>query len=632
MTVKSISIPERAYRSGIIERADASADDRTVELSFSSEEPYARWWGVEILGHKKGEIDLSFIGSGRAPFLVDHNRSVDDQIGVIEKVWLDSGKGRARVRFGKSARAAEFLERVRDGELSNISVGYEIRKLRLDSEEDGIETYRVTEWKPHEISLVTVPADTSVGIGRAADEKLKQLPLHIKDMVMDPENETTTTPAANAASATRNATPPSRDDVLREERDRVSEIQAIGEKHNMADKAREAIKGGMGVAAFRGLVLDALGDTAPERMAAASAVGLTEKEAKTFSFLRAIRAMANPTDRRAQEAARFEFEVGEAAAKKLGREARGVMVPNDVLVVPQARTILSYGAPATAGRLVQTELASGSFIDVLRNAMMVRTLGATILNDLVGDLDIPRKSSASTATWVNTETSDASETNPQFDLVSFRLKTIAGYTVATRKMMAQSSIDIETMVRDDLAQGIALGVDLAALHGNGANGSPVGISNTAGIGAVAGGTNGAAPGWSHVIGLETAVSVANADISSMAYLTNAKVRGKLKQTEKAASTAQFVWPENNQMNGYRTEVSNQVSSTLTKGTSNGVCSGIFFGNWADLAIAFWSGVDILVDPYTAGLSGGVRVIAHQDCDVELRRPQSFAAMLDALPN
>jgi len=623
---KSISLPERIYRSGTIERADAGEDDRTVELSFSSEEPYPRWWGVEVLGHKKSEVDMSFIDSGRAPFLVDHSRTVDDQVGVIEKAWLESGRGRARVRFGKSARAAEFLARVRDGELSNISVGYEIRKLRLESEEDGVETYRATDWMPHEISLVTVPADVTVGIGRSADDKLKQLTLEeVKTMSTEDEKKpapATTAPAQRTAEVNR-------DDVLREERERVSEIQAIGEKHNMADKAREAIKAGSTVAAFRGVVLDALGDAGPEKMAAAAQIGLTKKEAQTFSFMRIIRAMANPTDRRAQEAAKFEFEVGEAAAKKVGREARGVMVPNDVLVVPQVRTTLTYGTAATAGNLVAKELASASFIDVLRNAMMTRALGATIFNDLVGDLDIPRKNAASSATWISSEGGDATESNFTTDLVSFRLKTIAAYTVATRKMMAQSSIDIETMVRDDLAQGIALGVDLAALHGTGASGQPTGIAATAGIGSVVGGTNGLAPTWAHVVNLETEVAVDNAAIGSLAYLTNAKVRGKLKQTEKASSTAQYVWGDDG-LNGYKTEVSNQVSSGLTKGTSNGVCSAIFFGNWADLAIGFWSGVDILVDPITLGLSGGVRVIAHQDCDVQLRRPQSFAAMLDAL--
>ncbi len=193
---------------------------------------------------------------------------------------------------------------------------------------------------------------------------------------------------------------------LREERERIAEIQAIGEKHNMGDKAREAIKSGMTTAMFRGVVLDALGDMASEKMAAAGKVGLTEKEAKSFSFMRAIRAMSNPADRGAQEAARFEFEVSDAAMKTLGRSAKGVLVPNDVLLlrsperararhaIREERAALAYGTASAAGNLVAKELDAGSFIDILRNAMMVQNLGATVLNDLVGDLDIPRKSAA----------------------------------------------------------------------------------------------------------------------------------------------------------------------------------------------------------------------------------------------
>ena len=622
---QTIEAPRMAFRLAEIERmAPSGEDDRTIDLSFSSEEPHRRWWGVEVLGHKKGEVDMGFVGSGRAPFLVDHDRSVDSQIGVVEKAWVEGGRGRARVRLGKSARAEEFLARIRDGELGNISVGYEITRLRLESEAAGVETYRVTAWKPHEISLVTVPADESVGVGRAA-ENLQTFEIErIKTMTAP-----VTTPAA-PVPAPAPTVEINKDQILADERTRIAEINAVGAKFNMRDKAEQAIRSGMSVSAFNGAVLESLGSDAETKMRAAAAIGLSEKEVKRYSFMKVVRALANPTDRRAQEAAKFELEAHDAAQKAYGREARGVLVPNDVLVAPQVRATLTYGTAATAGNLVETKLDAASFIDVLRNSMTVKALGARILGDLVGDLDIPRKSAATAAAWVAAEGNDAAESNFTIDLVSFRQKTIAAYTAVTRKMMSQSSLDVENLVRDDIAMAIALGIDLASLHGSGSSGQPTGIASTSGIGSIAGGTNGLAPAWSHVVGLETEVSVDNADIGALAYLTNAKVRGKLKQTEKASSTGQFIWPENNQMNGYRSEVSNQVSSALTKGTSSGVCSAIFFGNWSDLMIAFWSGVDILVDPYTAGLSGGVRVIAHQDCDVQVRHPQSFAAMLDAL--
>jgi HK97 family phage major capsid protein len=156
---------------------------------------------------------------------------------------------------------------------------------------------------------------------------------------------------------------------------------------------------------------------------------------------------------------------------------------------------------------------------------------------------------------------------------------------------------------------------------------------------VAGGTNGAAPTWAHIVALETEVAQDNAGVGALAYMTNTKVRGKLKTTEKASGTGLFVWqdPANvapgmpgAPLNGYQAFVTNQVSSTLTKGTSSGVCSAIFFGNWAELFIGMWADLEILVDPYTSGTAGIVRLIALMNADLAVRHPESFACMKDAL--
>jgi hypothetical protein len=147
---------------------------------------------------------------------------------------------------------------------------------------------------------------------------------------------------------------------------------------------------------------------------------------------------------------------------------------------------------------------------------------------------------------------------------------------------------------------------------------------------VAGGANGAAPTWANIVALETAVASNNADLGTLGYLTNAKVRGRLKVTEKAARTAQFIWNDNNTLNGYRANVSNQVRSNLTKGTAVGTCSALFYGNWADLLMGLWGGLDIIVDPYSNSTSGTMRVVVFQSVDFAVRNVASFAAMLDAL--
>ena len=122
----------------------------------------------------------------------------------------------------------------------------------------------------------------------------------------------------------------------------------------------------------------------------------------------------------------------------------------------------------------------------------------------------------------------------------------------------------------------------------------------------------------------------NAPAGSLGYLTNTRVRGKLKRTQKFNGTnGEALW-RGGELNDTRAQVSNQVPSTLTKGSSAGVCSALIYGNWSDLLLALWGGLDITLDPYTGGTAGTRRVIALQDVDVNVRYPVSFSAMQDAL--
>jgi hypothetical protein len=135
-----------------------------------------------------------------------------------------------------------------------------------------------------------------------------------------------------------------------------------------------------------------------------------------------------------------------------------------------------------------------------------------------------------------------------------------------------------------------------------------------------------------MIDLETAIASANADVGSMAYLTNAKVRGKLKSTQKFASTnGAPVWDLGaNPINGYNAAITNGVPSNLVKGASGAVCSAILFGNFSDLIIGMWGSLDMMVDPYTGSSAGTVRVVTLQDVDVAIRNVESFSTIVDAL--
>ena len=138
------------------------ADTDTIELSFSSETPVARQYGDEVLSHAAGAVDLSRLNDS-APLLFNHNP--DQLLGVVDSARVVRGKGRATVRWGTSPEAAAKRQDVAIGVPRNVSVGYQINEM--DQDEDG--NYVARNWTPVEISLVSVPSDPTVGIGRSLE-------------------------------------------------------------------------------------------------------------------------------------------------------------------------------------------------------------------------------------------------------------------------------------------------------------------------------------------------------------------------------------------------------------------------------------------------------------------------------
>jgi HK97 family phage major capsid protein len=265
---------------------------------------------------------------------------------------------------------------------------------------------------------------------------------------------------------------------------------------------------------------------------------------------------------------------------------------------------------------------------MLRNKMKVKQLGATVLSGLVGDLAIPKQTGGATLYWVG-EGESITESTPTFGQIALTPKTADAYIDISRKTLVQSSLDIENLIRNDLQLTMALGLDLTALHGTGLDHQPRGIENVPGINTVAMGTNGGDPTWAKIVQFETEVATDNADAGDLAFLTNAKVCGHCKTIEKATGTAKFLWADDNTMNGYRTEVSNQVKATYSKGThTDEDLSAIFFGNWRMQVIGQWGGLDILTDPYTLSTQGAIRTLVFQDVDIQVRQPAAFCLCND----
>jgi HK97 family phage major capsid protein len=575
-----------AHRAMALEMSPIDEEKRTARIAISSEEPVERSFGKEVLEHTEEAIDLSFLNSGRAPLLLDHDP--EKQIGVIESVDLDGSARRLRatVRFGRSGLAKEAFDDVVDGIRANISVGYAIKKMEKDKR--GGDTYIAKSWRPVEASLVSIPADVTVGVGRS--EEVSPEPViktDFKETKMS-EVDIAAVEADAKKAAQRNA----------------AQIVELGARHSRSDLAQKAIADGKSIEEFRGELLEVIGS---ERALEAQDVGMSDNEVKRFSLVRAIHALANPTDRRAQEAAAFEFDCSRAASEQYGRAAQGIMLPAEVL-----RNWKRDLNSADEAALFTDDFRGGDFIDVLRNASSVMQAGARMLGGLSGDVKIPKKTAAASAAWIASEGGAASESEMTVGQVSMSPKTLGAFTDITRQLLIQSSLDVEALVRDDLAQSIALAIDLAGLEGSGSSGQPTGILNTSGVNTVTA-FAGVNPTFAEVVTLETAVAEDNALLGNLAYIMPAAMYGALKTTEKASNTAQFVVEPGGTINGYRAIVSNQ-----------GTAGNLYFGNFADLLVGMFGGLDIVVDPYTNSTSGTIRVVALQSIDVAVRHAVSFA--------
>jgi HK97 family phage major capsid protein len=564
---------------------------RTVRIAISSEEPVERNFGAEILDHSEGSIDLAFARSGRMPLLLDHDPR--QQIGVVENVEIDSATRRLRgtVRFGKGALANEIYTDVVDDIRGNISVGYAVNKM----DKEGKDRYRVSSWTPMEVSVVSIPADRTVGVGRSAEDDL--------------QTRKPATPQKEDATMTENTQidmEAVKADVARSAAKDTAEMFRLASKHNKRDLAEKAIHEGRSLAEFRGELLEAIGNKPLDD----SNIGLTKKEVRSFSLMKAIRAMSNPTDRRAQEAATFEFEAAAEAARRDGVEPQGLYIPADVR---RSWKMSKRDLNTTDDSAVIAEdFRGGDFIDVLRNASSVMQAGATMLSGLQGDVKIPKKTAASSAGWIATEGGAASESEPTLGQVTMSPKTLGAFTDITRLMMMQSSLDIEALIRNDLSTALALAIDLGALAGSGSSGQPTGIKNVSGINAPTA-FAGANPTFAEIVAMETAVAEDNALMGNLAYILPAGMYGALKTTTKDAGSGQFVVEPGNTINGYRAIVSNQVTA-----------GDLYFGNFSDLLVGMYGGLDITVDPFTNSTSGTVRIVALQTMDVAVRHAVSFA--------
>ena len=587
-------------------------DARRVKVGVSTEEPVERSFGLEVIDHTKESMKLDFLNSGRAPLLLDHD--MEKQIGVVERVELDEDarRLRAEVRFGKSALASEVFDDVTDGIRQNISVGYRIDG-RINRDDDPEDYYRVAT-TPMEISIVSVPADQSnlVGVGRSVPAEPKTQP-SMEDVTMTEEVKNDINLDAVKAEAVKAA------------RKNDAEILTIAAKHNMRDLGNEAIAKGMSVDAFRGSLLDAIGDKPLD--VAPAAVDAPVKEKRQYSLGRMVQAQVTGDWRKAG----FEREMNDEIAKRVGRDAEGVYVPDFAW---QQRGPLSTAATGGSSSevvfddFVPTAHRGDMFIEALRARQVLSGLGATYMTGLTGRIKMPKVATGANAAFVE-ELADVSDGAGTDGGVTLQPRTMGAFVDLSRLLMMESVPAIEQVIQNDLLASAADRTEFYAIQGSGSSGQPTGILNTSGVNDldISTGTDVAALTWADITALVKLVEEDNGIVNGNAagFLSHPSVKAKMSQTVKVASTDSVMLlndPWNN-IYGYPAAFSSNVPTTLDPGDGGNDASALIFGDFSQLIIAQFGAPSILVDPYTGSRAGTVRMVLHAELDVGVRNAVSF---------
>ena len=585
------------YRTGSVRLMDDESD-RRVMMSISSTNPVEREFGYEVLEHNISSVDMEFLSSGKAPLLLDHDAR--QQIGVVERSWMDKDKLRAQVRFSKSAMAEEVYRDVVDGIRGNVSIGYQIQGMtKEENTYKDKPLYRVSSFKPLEVSMVSIPADSTVGVGRSyqpeisGNESTAIQENKMEEQVQKPEVQVR------------------QEDQLKEYRNQASQILELGKRHNEYDLAFRALQEEKSLSEFQAMLLEK-----KTSKPISFSVDASPKEKRNYSLVRAIRA----ADQKDWSKAGFEMEISQELAKTQKRQPKGFFVPDWGW---QTRTVsTASGATYGAGsNIVPEDYRGDRFIDALISTSILGQVGATVLNGLQGNVAIP-KISASTAAAFIAEGGSVGNSEPDFAQVTMTPKLLANKVAVTRELMIQSDPSVEQLIRNNMVRIFAAKIDNVALKGGGSN-EPTGILGTSGIGDVSsGGTSGNANlTYGNVVDIMTEVSQDNALLGNLRWVTHPAVVGKLMQTLVASSTdSRMIMSAPDSMLGYPVVQTTQAPSSSPY--------SLIFGNFADLYVGFFSALDVLVDPYGSAGTATTNLYFYQDMDIAVAHAESFAAAQD----
>jgi len=312
-----------------------------------------------------------------------------------------------------------------------------------------------------------------------------------------------------------------------------------------------------------------------------------------------------------------------AESRSNGRAIEGYGIP--AMISGKTKRNMNAGTTTAGGFTVPEQIET--IVDYIYNKSTLRDMGADFMTGLSSNFSFPIRDNAITSGWLTeTETSDAK--SPTVAAKTMTPKRLGSYVDLSNQLILQSNASIDAYITRELAASMLVDLEGAAIIGTGSSNQPTGILATAGIGNVPLGTDGGPITWAAVVNLLTEVAQDNAELGDLNYLTNAQVRGAMQSILKASGVSGYILDEaTSLLNGYGLGVSQHVPANLTKGTST-TCSPLIYGNFNDLKIGQWGGLDLLVDKYTQGTKATTRVVANGYFDVLVLKPESFSAVLD----
>jgi HK97 family phage major capsid protein len=613
---------ESFKRSATFERDTYNDSENTIEISFSSEEPYLRSNGYEILSHDPSDVDFSRIEANACPFLLDHNTSdYKAHIGVIQRAWLDGTTARAIVKFSDDAEKQGIINDIKSGVRPSISVGYSRYDEKLIGQIDGIKAYRY-KFAPYEVSSVSCPADVTIGVFRNLEP------------ISNPNKETKKMENPEIKQINENEI---RALAIKEATQRAVSINDLCGKWNMSARAAEFIASEKSFDEIRSEVLtevekrstDIEINKQPQDAVRNSAPAVHTREKDTFNVARALEAAISEDWTKAG----YEKEMSQEGVRGTGQSWNKRTFTVDLN--QRADSISVVGTAGSVGNLVDTNYRPQDLIDVLWAKTALSQLPVHRETGLKDNQLFPVVTSKASA-WIVGETGAIGDAESVTTTTKFASpKQMVTKSALSLQAQFQTTPSTEAIIYRQIFEAIALKLDQMLLAPTQTVGELTSLlAAITGGQVVAGGTNGAAPSRTNLLKLQKILSDNNISDAGLRWLTNRGTMLTLGNTlnDSANTNSGYIIPlgvTSDSLLGKPVAVSNNVPASLTKGTGTGL-SPIIAGDFSEFFVGQWSNLVVKVDETTGADNSTIFIRSYSFWDFLIKRLEAFAAIKDVI--